>query len=145
MTDRNFCHFGHFLPFSPLTSWKIKILQLKKKTPEDIIILHVCTVNDNHMMYGSWDMERNWQNFFTFWTFFTLLPPYAFRKSQFWNNEKNTWRYYHFTHVYHKWQSYHVLFLRYEVWWTEFFVILHCFCPSTPLTIWKIKILKNWK
>ena len=24
-----------------------------KKTPGDIIILHKCTINDNHMMYGS--------------------------------------------------------------------------------------------
>ena len=24
-----------------------------KKTPGDIIILHMCTINDTHMMYGS--------------------------------------------------------------------------------------------
>ena len=24
-----------------------------KKTPEDIIILDMCTINDSHMMYGS--------------------------------------------------------------------------------------------
>ena len=41
-----------FFPFSPLTTWKIKILTLKK-TPGDVIILHICTINDNHMMYGS--------------------------------------------------------------------------------------------
>ena len=29
--------------------------------------------------------------------FFALLPPYGPRKSKFWKNEKNTWRYYHFT------------------------------------------------
>ena len=27
----------------------------------DIIILQMCTINDNHMMYGSWDMEHNRQ------------------------------------------------------------------------------------
>ena len=54
-----------FCPFSPLTTWKIKILTLKK-TPGDIIILHICTINDNHMMYGSWDMERNRHNFLSF-------------------------------------------------------------------------------
>ena len=27
-----------------------------KKTPGDIIILHMCTKNYNEMMYGSWDM-----------------------------------------------------------------------------------------
>ena len=34
---------GHSLHLSPLTTWKIKILTLKK-TPEDIIILHICTI-----------------------------------------------------------------------------------------------------
>ena len=34
-----------------------------KKMPGDIITLHMCTINDNHMMYGSRDMERNGQNF----------------------------------------------------------------------------------
>ena len=31
---------------------------LKKwKNPEDIIILNKCTINDNHIMYSSWDMK----------------------------------------------------------------------------------------
>ena len=64
--------------------------------------------------------------------FFDLLTSYGPRKSKFWKNLKNTWRYYHFTNVYHKWQSYDVWFLRYEVWQTEFFVILDCFLPFYP-------------
>ena len=70
--DRIFCHFGPF--FAHSAPWKIKILKLKK-TSGDIIILHICTINDNHMMYGSWDMERNRQNFLSFWTIFCLYPP----------------------------------------------------------------------
>ena len=62
-------------------------------------------------------------------TLFVLLPPYGSRKSKFWKNEKSTWRYYHFTQVYHKWQSYDVWFLRYEAWLTKFFVILNSFLP----------------
>ena len=108
-------------PFSPLTTWKIKILTLKT-TPGDIIILHTCTINENHMMYGSWDMEHNRLNFCHSGLFFALLRPYGPRKLKFWKNEKNTWRYYHFTNVYHKWQSYDVWFLRYGVQQTE------CFC-----------------
>ena len=46
-----------FCPFSPLTTQKIKILKLKK-TPGDIIILHICTINDNHMMHGSWEVQQ---------------------------------------------------------------------------------------
>ena len=52
--------------------------------------------------------------------FFALLSPYRPRKSQFWKNEKNIWKYYHLTNVYHKWQSHDVWFLRYGVQWTEF-------------------------
>ena len=35
-----------------------------KKTIEDIIILHMCTKNYDHMMYGSWDMvpEMGWMD-----------------------------------------------------------------------------------
>ena len=40
-------------PFNPLTTWKIEILKKFKKTHGDIIILHMRTINDNHMMYGS--------------------------------------------------------------------------------------------
>ena len=46
--------------------------------------------------------------------------------------EKNTWRYYHFTHLHHKWQSY-------------VFVILDHFLYFHPLTTQKFKILKKWK
>ena len=30
-----------------------------KKTPEDIILLHMTTKNNDHMMYSSWDMVRS--------------------------------------------------------------------------------------
>ena len=44
------------------------------KKPIDIIILHMCTLNENHMMYGSWDMECDRYNFFSSWTIFAILP-----------------------------------------------------------------------
>ena len=126
-----------FCPFSPLTSWKIKILTLKKKNlnilsssrfvpllviihvwflrygaqqtlsfvilycflpfypsidpenqnfekmktiPEDIIILQICTINDSHMMYGSWDMEHDGQNFLSFWNIFCPFTPLPTQK-----------------------------------------------------------------
>ena len=34
-----------FCPFSPLTTWKIKFLNLKK-TSGDIIILHICAISE---------------------------------------------------------------------------------------------------
>ena len=63
-----------FFPFYPLTTQKIKILKKWKKTTEDIIILHMCTINDNHMMYGSWDMEYDRQNCHLGISFCTTVP-----------------------------------------------------------------------
>ena len=57
--DRAFFFFffviwGHFLPFLPTNNLENQNFEkIKKKTPGDIIILHMCTANDNHMMYGS--------------------------------------------------------------------------------------------
>ena len=95
------------------------------------------------MMYGSWDMKCNRQN--SLWTIFCPFTLLTTQKIKILKNWKNTWRYYHFTHVYDKWQSYDVWFLRYEAWWTEFFVILDCFLPFYPLTTWTTKTFKNWK
>ena len=72
----NFLSFWFiFCTFIPLTTQKIKILKKWKKTPEDITTLHMCTLNENHMMYGSWDMERDRHNFCHFGLFFALLHP----------------------------------------------------------------------
>ena len=75
-----------FFPFIPLRNQKTKILKKWKKrknNPGDIIILHLSTTNDNHMMYGSWDMEYNRQNLFSFWTIFC---PFT-EKSKFWKKK----------------------------------------------------------
>ena len=42
-----------FCPFTILTAQKIKIKKKTKKTPGDIIILHMCTENYDQMMYSS--------------------------------------------------------------------------------------------
>ena len=115
-----------FCPFSPLTTWKIKILTLKK-TPGDIIILHICTINDNHMMYGSWDMECNRQNFLSFWTIFCPFTPLWTQKIKILKKWKKYLKILSFYK--HKWQSYDVWFLRYGVQWTECFVILDHLLP----------------
>ena len=66
-TYRNFSHFG---PNSPDNQNCEKM----KKTPGDIIILHKCIINDNHMIYGSRDTKCNRQNFSVIWGYF--LPFY---------------------------------------------------------------------
>ena len=58
VTDRSFCHFGLLFALLPLPPNPMK------KTPGDIIILHMWTINENHMMYDTWDMEWDTQIFF---------------------------------------------------------------------------------
>ena len=77
-----FVILDHFCPFIPLTIQKIKILKKWKKTLQDIIILHKCTVNGNDMMYGSSGMERDGQNVLSFWTVFCTLTPLNNPKNQ---------------------------------------------------------------
>ena len=49
-----FIILGHFLPSDPPKNQKKnQNFEKMKKTPGDIIILHLHTTNDNHMMYSS--------------------------------------------------------------------------------------------
>ena len=62
-TDIIFCHFGPFFNFFPPDNLENQNFEKLKKAPGDIIILHMCTISSNHMMYGH------------FGPFFALLPP----------------------------------------------------------------------
>ena len=53
-----FVILGHFSPFDPPNNSINQNFEKMKKMPGDIIILHLCTTNDNHVMYGSWYMEH---------------------------------------------------------------------------------------
>ena len=74
-----------------------------------------------------------------FGTIFVLSTSWQPGKSKFWKNEeKNTWTCYHFTHVYHKWRSYDVWFLRHGALRTDFFffsfwAIFSSFTPPNNL------------
>ena len=105
-----------FSPFIPPKNQKNQNFEKMTKKPWDIIILHMC---NNHMIYGSWDIKHNGHNFLSFWTFFCPFAPLTTPKNEnFEKMKKSTWRYYHFTYMYDKWQSYDIWFLRYEVWQT---------------------------
>ena len=57
-----------FLPFYPTSNPENQNFEKmkkkkKKKTPGDIIIFLMHTISDNHIMYGSSDMERDRQKF----------------------------------------------------------------------------------
>ena len=63
----------YFLPFYPTNYLKNQNFEKMKKMPEDIIILHLCKANVNHMLYGSWNVKHNRNNFFVnLGHFFTL-------------------------------------------------------------------------
>ena len=117
------CYFSLwaiFCPFTLLNSPKNENFKKMKKPHGDIIILHKCNKNHDHMVYCSWEMACDGCNcYFSFWAIFyplTLPPPHPNlpKKWKFQKNEKNAWRYHHFTLVY---QSYAILFLRYNTWW----------------------------
>ena len=90
-------------------------LKKKKKTPRDIIISHLCTKNLDDMIFSTWDKKCDRLELVIMEHFLPFYPT-SFLKTKkiriFEKMKKNCWRYYHFTHVYQKPQSYEVLFLR---------------------------------
>ena len=74
VTDRIFCHFWLlFCSFTLPTPQKIKILKKGKNCLK--ILSFYSTINYNYMMYGSWDMECDWQEFFVIFDCFFALSP----------------------------------------------------------------------
>ena len=81
-----FVILGHFLPYYFSNDQENQNFQKRKKLPGDVILLHMCAINDDHMMYGSWDMEHD-RFFLSFWTIFcpfTLLRTRKIKPSKKW-------------------------------------------------------------
>ena len=144
-----FVILGHFLLFYTLSlsppnnqeNWKKK-KEKRKKSPIDIILLHVCTINEDYMMHGSWDKRCNRQEIFG--RFFALLPlPLTIQNMK----------------ILKKWKKHFDILSFYTcvpkmtiIWcmvpeiWSVTDIIFCQFGPFFPfhtLTIWIIKILKN--
>ena len=118
-------------------TWKIRILKKRKKIAGDIIILHMCAKNHNHMRYSSWNTE--WAKIFChFGPFFALYPPHPpilpnNLEDQNFEKMKSIWSCHHFKLVQQKTHSNGVCLQRYEVvWQTQFFVILGHFLLFYP-------------
>ena len=78
-----FCHFGPILAFYLPNNPKNQIFEKLKKILGDIIILHMFTINDNHMMYGSWGIEHDRCNcYFSFWAIFCPITPLTTQKTK---------------------------------------------------------------
>ena len=111
-----------------------------KKIAGDIIILHMCTKNHNHMMYGSWDTDKNFCHFGPNFALLPLLLPHPSQSptpSTIIPNIKILKKMKKMTgdiillckHVYHKWRSYDIWFPKYKARQTEIFDILGHFLP----------------
>ena len=77
----------------------LKNKNFDKKNPGDFISLHLCTTNNNRMMYGYLDIRCNRQSFLR--TIFRPFDPPKNLENQSFDKMKKTnyWRYYH---LYHK-------------------------------------------
>ena len=86
------------------------------------------------LSYDIWFLKyKVWQTeIFVILDHFLPFQPPDNPENQTFKIEKNTRRYYHFTHLYYKWKSYDVWFLRYGVWHDRIFVILDHFLPFYP-------------
>ena len=100
--------------------------------------------------YDVWFLRYEvWQSFLSFWAIFCPFTPLTTQKIKIKKkkkNDKNSWRYHHFTKMYQKSSSYATLFLRYGTWWINcYFSFEATFCPSTPPppAAYKIKMLED--
>ena len=120
-----------------------------KKNPGGVIILNMITINENHMMYDSWDMEHDKYFFLIldhFLPFYTPVPPNNPENQNFEKMKKATGD----VIILHKCtiNNNHMIYGSYEMWSApgRFFLSSWAiFCPFTPLTAWKLNISKKWK
>ena len=66
------------------------------------IILQLHITNDDHMMYGSWDIKQHRHDFLSIWAIFCLFTPSNNPENQNFEKMKKTPGDNHFTHEYHK-------------------------------------------
>ena len=138
-----------FCLLTDLTTQKNQNFEKRNKMPRSIIILHLCTTNHNHMMYGSCDIEQDiiFCHFGLFLHFYPLTSP----KIKIIKNSKKKKKKKtpgdtiilhmrninenHMMHGYWDMDCDRQNFCHFEPF----------FCPFTPLTTQKIKILNKWK
>ena len=77
----HFWLFFALLPPNLPKKWKLK--KKRKKKPGDIIILHKCTKNHNHMLYCSWNMTCDRCNcYFSVWAIFCPFTPITVQENK---------------------------------------------------------------
>ena len=138
---------GYFLPFYLPNSPKNQNLEKKKKTPGDIIILHMCTKNHDPMVHLSWNIVCDGCNYFSFWAISCPFTPLTAQKIKIFTKCKKLPGDIIILHkcpknydqmMYGSWDMVHDSCN----WYFSFSAI---FCIFTPLTAQKTQILKKWK
>ena len=103
-----FVILDHFFPFNPLKTQKIKSLKNEKTIWRCHHFTHKYQKSQSNnacfLRYGVWQTY-----FFPFRPFSALLPRYWPWELKFRKNVKQAWRFYPFTHVYHKWRSHDLM------------------------------------
>ena len=90
VTDKFFFSIlDRFLLFYPPNNPKNQNFEELKKVTGGIIILHTCTINDDHMTYGFWDIKRNGWVFFVILDHFCPFIPLTRQKIKILKSEKN--------------------------------------------------------
>ena len=137
-----FVILGHFLPFDPPNNpknqnfKKMKKKQKKNTQNLEILAFYTCILQ---MMIIWYIVLQKWSAtdriFYQFGPFFALLLPLQPRKSKLWKNEKITIN------------DNHIMYGSWDIKCDRqiFLSLWAIFCPFTPLTTQKIKILKKWK
>ena len=106
---------------------------------------HFTNINNSHTMYGSWDVKCNTTEFCVILDWFLLFYPLSTQKIKILKKSKNCLEILSFytgvTQITITW------YMVPEVLSTtdNFLSFWTIFCPFTPLTVQKIKILKKWK
>ena len=137
----------HFLPFIPLKPPKIKILKNEKICWR---YHHFTHVHQKSQSYDVWFPRQTkffviLGHFLPFYLSPIMIPNIKSSKKKKMKKMPGDIILI-YLHVYLKWRSYDIWFLRYGACDRQNFLLFWTvFCPFTPLTTQKIKLLKKWK
>ena len=142
--DGIFCHFEPFFALLPPVNQENQNFEKMKKT--SVIILPMCTKNENHMMYGPWDMKHD-RIFLSFWAIICTFYPTNNPKNRNFEKMKKTLGDIIILHKYSK-NPDHTLCCSWDMVHDRcccYFSFRAIFCPFTPPITQQIKIFKKMK
>ena len=140
-TDKFLSYQANFCFFAPLLTPKINIWNKRKKTPGHVLLLHKCIINQDQMIYGSWDVKFNricWSSL-GFFCPFTPLTPWKMKISKM---KKTLWISWFYISVP---KMMIICYTVREIWCVTmslFWAIFCLTCPS-PATPFPLNSLKN--